>query len=395
MVSTSFPRWDGDFSGLMVWNLIRWLRANGCKVKVVTQHYAGCAERETIDGVEIHRFRYMWPARLQRIGTVSGVIDDLRNSWIAKLSLPFFLLGFMWKVCRVSRKCDVLHVQWAPTILAVLPTVWIRGLPVIVNSRTNPDTALWRMVYRLIIPVADFVVYNSSTTQKSTEKVARSVRSTFIGSGINIPQFQRPADFPPRNYERAKLAIVVVARLVEYKGIEYLLRALKSIEDRVQFQLDLFSDGPLRPHLEQLSRDLGIDGHVTFHGETPREQILPSMWSADLFVLPSVIDSYGRTEGFGAVLLEAMATGLPVIASRVGGIVDIVNGENGILTEPRDSESLARALLEMAENPGRRKQIADTGHQWLLSNFSDEAMCRRYKIVYDQVLIPGKGAEQQ
>src|SRR5690348_14428912 len=133
MVSPSFPRWEGDFSGLMVWNLIRLLRQNGCRVKVVTQHYAGCAVHERIETVEIHRFRFMWPAKLERIGTVSGVIDDLRDSWLAKLTLPFFLLAFARKVFQVSKGCDVLHIQWVPTIAVALPAKYLRGIPLIVN----------------------------------------------------------------------------------------------------------------------------------------------------------------------------------------------------------------------------------------------------------------------
>lgn len=392
MVSPSFPRWQGDFSGLMVWNLIRWLEANGCTVKVVTQHYAGCAVKERIGSVEIRRFRFMWPAKLERIGTVSGVIDDLRASWLAKLTLPLFLLAFTWKVWRVSRGCNMLHIQWVPTIAVALPAKYLRGIPLVVNCRTNPDTPLWRFLYRVLLPRADHVVFNSSATRDSTAQVIRHPHTTVIGSGINIDQFRSPAGGPPKRNSTV-FRLVVVARLVEYKGIEYLIRALHQIASEVHFHLDIFSDGPLRKTLEALSSELGLANAITFHGETPREKILQYMWAADLFVLPSILDRYGRTEGFGAVLLEAMAAGLPVVASRVGGIVDIVNGTNGILVEPKDVEGLATAIRELAKNPDKRAMLAASGHHWVIQKFSDESMALAYREVYQTVLgIQRRGA---
>lgn len=385
MVSPSFPRWQGDFSGLMVWNLIRWLQANDCGVEVVTQHYAGCAAHERIGSLEIHRFRFMWPASLEKIGTVSGVIDDLRASWLAKLTLPLFLLAFTWKVWRVSSGCDMLHIQWVPTIAVALPAKYLRGIPLVVNCRTNPDTPLWRFLYRVLLPRADHVVFNSSATEKSTVEVIRHPHTSVIGSGINIAQFRPPADRTPKPHSGV-FRLVVVARLVEYKGIKYLIRALHQIGSEINFHLDIFSDGPLRKTLEALSSELSLKDAVTFHGETPREKILECMWGADLFVLPSILDQYGRTEGFGAVLLEAMAAGLPVVASRVGGIVDIVNGTNGVLVAPKDVDGLAAAIRDLAENPTRRSQFAAEGYRWVVEKFSDEAMSKAYKAVYESVV---------
>ncbi|TSA16729.1 hypothetical protein D4R75_13155, partial [bacterium] len=105
----------------MVWNLCRWLCRIGCQVSVVTQHYEHSRTYEEEGGIGISRFRYAWPDRYECIGTTSGVIDDLRQSWLAKFLLPLFLLSFAWKVWRVSKECNVLHVQWVPTILVALP----------------------------------------------------------------------------------------------------------------------------------------------------------------------------------------------------------------------------------------------------------------------------------
>jgi glycosyltransferase involved in cell wall biosynthesis len=386
VVSTAFPRWKGDFSGPMVWNLCRWLQRIGYRVRVVTQHYEKSRTYEEEDGIAISRFRYAWPDRFECIGTTSGVIDDLRRSLLAKLLLPVFLVTFAWKVWRVSKGTRVLHVQWVPTILVALPARLLRGLPIIVNVRTNPDTALWRAAFRLLIPKVAYVIYNSENTRRLTEPVVQHPRSSVIGSGIDTHQFERPKELARGSRTSGPLKLIVVARLVEFKGVEFLIRALPLVQKEFQVQLSIHGDGPLRTDLERLVDDLRLRGSVDFRGETPHECIPKELWSADIFLLPSIVDSHGRTEGFGAVILEAMVAGLPVIASRVGGIVDIVNHSNGVLVEPKNVSQLADAICALARDDKRRERLAQAGTEWARARFSEDAICDRYRTIYEWVL---------
>ncbi len=386
VITTSFPRWQGDFSGPMVWNLARWLQRIGCRVKVVTQHYEGCTTYENIDEIEVYRFRYTWPARLERIGTISGVIDDLRRSWLARLTLPIFLIGFVWKVWQVSKGCQVLHVQWIPAVLVALPAKYIRKLPIIVNSRTNPDTLFWRIVYKFLLKRTNYVIYNSTNTLRMTETVVKHPHVSVIGSGINIRQFSRPSGVAPMTRNSEIIRLILVARLVEFKGIEFLIRALPIVLNEVVVRLDIHGDGPMRLQLEYLVKELGLQNTVLFHGETPHQQIPQELWKSDIFVLPSIVDSFGRTEGFGSVTLEAMAAGLPVIASRVGGIVDVINESNGILIEPKDVTALANAIIFLAKNPKERHKLGLAARDWAVTHFSEDAICEQYKLIYNSVL---------
>jgi len=314
------------------------------------------------------------------------VIDDLRQSWLAKFLLPLFLLSFAWKVWRVSKECNVLHVQWVPTILVALPARFLRNLPIIVNVRTNPDTAFWRGAFRLLMPKVSYVIYNSENTRRLTEMVMRHPRSSVIGSGIDTLQFERPSDLKKRPRRSRPLKLIVVARLVEFKGVEFLIRALPIVQKELQVQLSIHGDGPLRSDLERLVEELELDGTVSFRGETPHEMIPNELWGADIFLLPSIVDSHGRTEGFGAVILEAMVAGLPVIASRVGGIVDIVNESNGVLVEPKNVPQLADAICALATDDNRRERLAQAGKKWAKERFSEDSICDQYRAIYESVL---------
>jgi glycosyltransferase involved in cell wall biosynthesis len=386
IVTTAFPRWKGDFSGPMVRNLARWLCSLGYRVRVVTQHYENSLTYEEEGEISVFRFRYAWPAQNECIGSTSGVIDDLRRNWLAKLLLPVFLVAFAWKVLRISRRCQVLHVQWVPTIIVCLPARLLWRLPLIVNVRTNADTPFWRIVFQILLRFADYVVYNSENTRRLTEQIVKRKQGSVIGSGISIAQFERPRDFAGCRNPSVSVRLIVVARLVEFKGIEYLIRALPVVRKTSDVRLDVYGDGPLRPQLEQLAVGLKLGDAVSFHGETAHSDIPKKMWNADVFVLPSVVDRFGRTEGFGAVILEAMVAGLPVVASRVGGIVDIIHETNGILVEPGNVDELARAIVRLSTDPELRERVGAEGCSWAKAHFSEEAICAQYRSIYRSLL---------
>jgi glycosyltransferase involved in cell wall biosynthesis len=125
------------------------------------------------------------------------------------------------------------------------------------------------------------------------------------------------------------------------KGVDYLLEAIALLaQERNGFRLDVVGDGVLRAEYEAQARRLGVDGLVEFHGFRPKPELAERMRASDLFVLAS------RFENNPCVVLEAMASGLPVVATRVGGLPELVDERSGLLAEPRDPESIARRIGE-------------------------------------------------
>jgi len=192
----------------------------------------------------------------------------------------------------------------------------------------------------------------------------------------------------PRGPLEEQPLILHVARLVEVKGTRYLLRAFARIartHDAVR--LLIIGDGPLRRTLRALAASLGVGDRVEFLGALPHAEVLSSMRKAAMLVLPGVRTTTGREEGLGMVLLEAAATGVPVIGSRVGGIPEcIVDGKTGFLVSERDDEALARRMSELLEDPGRRHAMGAAGRALVEDRFDIERQTAALENFYDSVL---------
>ena len=170
--------------------------------------------------------------------------------------------------------------------------------------------------------------------------------------------------------------VLTAARLHEQKGIDVLIQAVPSIPAA---HFVIAGDGPDRRSLEKLARDLGVEERVTFLGA--RSDIPALLCASDLFVLPS------RYEGFPLALLEAMAAGVAVVATRIAGVDElVVGGETGYLVEAGDSAALASAITSLLADPDARRALATRGHDLVLQRHTAEAMTARVTRVYDELL---------
>jgi glycosyltransferase involved in cell wall biosynthesis len=192
----------------------------------------------------------------------------------------------------------------------------------------------------------------------------------------------------PRGHSEEQRLILHVARLVEVKGTRHLLCAFARVArtcDRVR--LEIIGDGPLRRPLHALAASLGVGDRVEFLGALPHAEVLASMRKAAMLVLPGIRTATGREEGLGMVLLEAAATGVPIIGSRVGGIPEcMVDGKTGFLVPERDEEALARRMAELLEDPARRHGMGAAGRALIGDRFDIERQTAALENFYDSVL---------
>jgi glycosyltransferase involved in cell wall biosynthesis len=227
-----------------------------------------------------------------------------------------------------------------------------------------------------------FLCASSFIRQKLLETGFPESRTHTHYIGVDCQSIRPRADF-----EETPL-ILHVARLVEVKGTRYLLRAFATVArkyDRVQ--LLIIGDGPLRRQLHALTASLGIRDRVEFLGAVPHVAVLSWMRKAAMLVLPGIRTATGREEGLGMVLLEAAATGLPIVGSRVGGIPEcMLEGKTGFLVPERDEDALARRMAELLEDPVRRHRMGAAGRALVEDRFDIDRQTAVLENFYDSLL---------
>ncbi len=178
--------------------------------------------------------------------------------------------------------------------------------------------------------------------------------------GVHTSRFA----FEPRSVTGgpgAELRVLSVGRLVEKKGFEHGLRGIaRAAEELPNLRYDLVGAGPLAEDLKRLARELGVADRVVFHGHLAREQVESIRSAAHVMLVPSVTARDGDQEGIPVVIMEAMASGLPVIASRHSGIPElVVDGETGLLVPEGDAASIAGAIARLSREEGLARRLAD------------------------------------
>ena len=233
----------------------------------------------------------------------------------------------------------------------------------------------------IIISPSEYYIDGSKFLRKYRNKIV------VIPNGINLHDFEIPYS---KEECRKKLGLPLDKKILlffgylsPYKGPDVLVKAMpKIIRDVPDVELVFAGKGVMREELEMLSKVLGIEKNVRFVGFVDDDLKALYYKAADIFCLPSTMS----TESFGIVNLEAMACGVPIVASKIGGIPDVVkDGENGLLVQPRDSEVLADAIICLLENEDVRERMGKSGRE-RVKDYSWERIAEETEKVYEMVL---------
>ena len=326
--------------------IARELARLGHRVHVITKMIEGARGREEGRNLTVHRFTY-------REGLPV----------LTKLLYVSSVLRAIGSVLAEEGRINVIH---ANDLLGIcLPGVLIGlllGIPVIAQGH-GTDILLMRhgrprwkyLLYRWVISRASRIVVNARYAISYLADVGvPEDKIAVVPCPIPTGLVERARGAAGKRRRWAKIRVATVANLVWQKGLSYLILAAKKVCEHVKnVEFIVVGDGPLREELMRQVRGLGLEGRVRFLGRLPYEEALGVMASSDIFVLPSVYDQLPM------VILEAMALGKPVVATRVCGIPDVIeDGRTGLLVEPRDPEGLAAAILKLVEDPGLREELS-------------------------------------
>lgn len=200
-----------------------------------------------------------------------------------------------------------------------------------------------------------------------------------------IPLSVDTEKFQPKQTQNEIPKILTVARFTEKKGLKYAVEALSQIEQ--DFEYHLVGDGNLREEIEKQVQEEGLDDQVVFHGWMANEEVKEKMQKSDIFLLPSITALDGDEEGTPTVLLEAQATGLPVVSTYHAGIPEIVkHGETGLLSEEKNLQKLGKNLKELLNSPQKREEFGVNGRKSIIQNYSMVAVTRRLEDLYRDLL---------
>jgi len=195
--------------------------------------------------------------------------------------------------------------------------------------------------------------------------------------------------FPYRSRSRDSdepIHVATVGRFVEKKGVEYALRAVAEVADTHRVKYSIAGDGERRDRIESLIVELGLEDTVDLLGWQSQSEIVDLMHDAHLFLLPSVTAEQGDKEGTPTVLLEAQATGLPVISTHHAGIPEIVaDGESGILVPERDVDALVKAIATLVRDPKQRERMGIQGRERIEQNHAIEVVCTDLLDLYQSI----------
>lgn len=373
-LTTSFPRFEGDYAGIFVLNLARHLYKNGIEIEILVPNEGSLKKDEMIEGIHVHRFNY-FIKKFQKLTYGGGIPENLKKNKLLYSILPFFLISFFLNSIRHSKKADLIQCLWFPIGILGFFINFFHKKKFIVNIRGSDKKFLkkFRIFTKIIMQKSDAVISVGKELVKEI-KMTKEKKLYFIPNGVDVTSKKK------FEVEISKKIILYAGSLSKNKSVDALIKAAKIIKNEKDFILLIVGDGPEKKSLE--SKAQGIEDKVIFLNFIPQKELFYLMERSYVFVLPSL------SEGRSNVILEAFASGLPVIASRILANLELVSeGVNGLLFKPGESKELAEKIVFLLRNQDLRNELAKQGKKFIHTNeLTWESTAKKYIKIYKNIL---------
>ncbi|MBD5536390.1 MAG: glycosyltransferase family 4 protein [Lachnospiraceae bacterium] len=354
VTASTFPRWEGDTEPRFVLDLASHM-TNEYDVTVLVPAAPGAKDREKLEGVQVIRYHYFPIHKWETLCYPGAIVPRIREKKVRALLVPFLFLSLYFHLLKILPNYDIVHAHW------LIPQGIVQSFfkkPYIVTGHGGDITSLNKGVLRKLkircLKRATSVTVVSEHLKKKLQELVPDINPIVIPMGVDTEKFGRQYYVPNYFGQGDKKVVLFVGRLAEKKGVMYLIDAMRKI-DAI---LVIVGDGPLKKVLEQQASDMGK--RVAFLGAKTHDELKLIYASADVFVAPSITAKDGDQEGIPTAIMEAMASGLPIVASNSGGISQLIrNGENGLLCEERDVDSLSKSINRVLCEEQLRKKLLD------------------------------------
>lgn len=402
MVTSSYPRFPGDSVGTFMEPIATSIAARGHMVHVVAPWHPRIVRRAVEHGVHFHFYKYAPAESFNVFGYAEGMRADVSLRRTAMAAAPFALAAG-WRAARhVARKhhATIMHAHWvvpggitAATAAPRLPLVIsLHGSDVYVAERWAPARAAARLAFRR---AAYVTACSADLATRAIALGAPSDRTVVIPYGVDADRFHPSAatriEFRRRNAIPVNVPLIAAAgRLVSKKGFQYLIDALPQIDGAV---LAIAGDGTLLDDLRTRAVRAGVEQRVSFLGDRSQDDVSELFASADVIATPSVRDESGNVDGLPNVVMEALASGTPLVTTIAGGIGAVVEDEATALVVPeKDSATLAAALNRVLADADLRARLGTAARTLVQSRFGWLRTAEQFDDVYRRALVYTSGA---
>lgn len=392
MLTSSYPKFPGDVTAPFIESIAHAVSNRGHTVDLVLPYHPAL-RRPPHEPVRFFPYRYAPRDDWSVWGYAQSLEADVRVRRGVYLLVPLVALALRASVGRrlLARRYDVVHAHWlVPNAALVADLVASAGVPLVVSlhgsdvflaERLRPARALARAALRR----AGAVTACSADLQRRALALgARPERTRVVPYGVDVDAFAPRAGTSDvrraLGVEDEEFFVLALGRLVEKKGFAYLVDAAAQV---ARVRVVIAGDGDLRSALEARARGQGAA--VTLAGNLDRDQLARALSAADAVVVPSIVDRAGNVDGLPNALLEALAAGRPVVATRVAGIPDVVQDDvNGLLVPERDAGALAAALARLVREPETRARLGAAARHTAETRLTWSAVARALEDCYAQ-----------
>jgi glycosyltransferase involved in cell wall biosynthesis len=387
VLTTSYPADEHDPSGIFIAKLLGALGRRGYSLKVVAPSNGVFHGRRMLDGIETVRFGYCWPRSLERLTVGGGGIpENMAGSFLARLQVIPMMLAFVLAALREIRGRDVIYANWLGAGIVGAVANSLTGKPLVVTFRGDDgylarDRFSWRML-------TTWVTKRARTVAPVSGELLNIIKDLGVPAAkCYLPHFGVDTDmFHPRAAAKEKteeVQVLFVGSLIDRKGLPDLLEALGDPAFH-RVRLVVVGDGPNAARWKRRTEELGINERVEWKGTLPPIEVAVLMRAVDILCLPSYM------EGRPNVVNEAMASGLPVIVTRIGGVPDMVlEGETALLFEPGNVEELRQSLRTLVGDPQLRSRMGQAGREFLVrSGVSWDATAEEFDELFSRAVFP-------
>ena len=398
-LTSSYPRFAGDPTAPFIESITRHVAARGHTIHLVLPEHRQWSRPHVENGVHFHPYRYS----PRRSWTPWGYSEALEAGTRIKRRLyplaPVVLASAL-RTCAavVSRESiDLVHAHWlVPNGLLGALVSRRHGLPLVISLHGSDVAVAERSrtlgkVARASLSRSAAVTGPSRNLLDRARDLGATGRLEWIPYGADPQEFRPDAAVRQRAREQLGLeldviAVVGIGRFIHAKGFDDLIEAIAIAHaTNPGIRLVLVGDGDIRAELEAHTERLGLASVVTFTGMATREEVPSYLAAADVVAVPSV-HYEGYVDGLPNVALEAMAAGKPLVATRVGGLPDVVDDEvTGLVVDERDPPALATAVVKLASNADLRHDMGERGRARIEASLNWVTVAERFEAVYEHV----------